>query len=140
MKIKLPYIIALLVLGLTVWFTLEGTTQPGVDDLDGEPREIAFVRNENNTGPVQRVYAVQIKDTLWQEMRKYGSLMPHTKYGVTQVYFFLESGEKPDKVSLEVPVEPAYQPYCIAKYHKDAMGVETFSKYPFESKPMRIKR
>jgi hypothetical protein len=107
-------------------------SQPGVQDLEGDFRRLAFSRNENNTGPVQRVYAVSISDTLWQEMKQYGDFMPHTKYGTTRVYFFLENqphpitpGSGPEKL------DAAYRPYCLAKYEKDAMGNISFIRFPF---------
>lgn len=122
----------MVVLALVVWFTLEATTQPGIDNLGGSPKEIAFVRNENNTGPIQRIYAVSIEDTLWQEMQQYGSYMPHTKYGSTQVYFFLKDTPAPEHLHLDSLFDDSYRSYCIAKYEKNAMGTELFARFPFK--------
>lgn len=133
MKFKLQHFIALAVIGMAVWFVVEATSQPGVHDLQGNPEELAFVRNENNTGPVKRVYVVAIEDTLWQEMQKYGSYMPHNKYGNTQVYFFLKSQPTPTDLVLENPIETQFQQYCLARYEKDAMGNEHFTRYPFSA-------
>ncbi len=131
MKFKIQHIIALLVIGLAAWFVVDATTQPGVQDLEGNPVEVAFVRNENNTGPIKRIYAVQMDDTLWQEMQKYGSYMPHNKYGNTQVYFFLKSRDMPQTLTLENPIQEQFRPYCLARFEKDAMGNENFTKHPF---------
>lgn len=110
-------------------------SQSGVHDLEGDFRRLAFERNENNTGPVERVYAVSLSDTLWAEMQQYGRLMPHTKYGNTLVYFFLENKPHPTAfvsgVSGPEKIDPAYQPYCLATYEKDAMGNISFIKKPF---------
>ncbi|MEK6479551.1 hypothetical protein WJR50_18545 [Catalinimonas sp. 4WD22] len=133
MKFKLQHVIALAVIAIAAWFVIEATTQPGVSGLAGEPEELAFVRNENNTGPVKRVYAVAIEDSLWQEMQKYGSYMPHNKYGNTQVFFFLKGEPAPKNLTLENPVESHLQQYCLARYEKDAMGNEHFTKYPFSA-------
>jgi hypothetical protein len=131
MKFKMQYIWGGVVLALVVWFVLEATTQPGIDDLEGDPEEIAFVRNENNTGPVRRVYAVSIADTLWQEMQKYGSYMPHNKYGSTQVYFFLKDDPAPENLHLDSLFDSRYKSYVLAKYEKNAMGTESFARFPF---------
>ncbi|WPP53570.1 hypothetical protein [Catalinimonas niigatensis] len=131
MKIKIQHILGIMVVGLVIWFVLEATTQPGVGDLAGDPQEVAFVRNENNTGPVKRIYAVTIEDTLWQQMQKYGNYMPHNKYGSTQVYFFMKGEAVPKTLTLENPIEEPFQQHCLARYEKDAMGNEHFTRYPF---------
>ena len=132
MKFKVQHVLGAVVLALVIWFVLEGLTQHGVDDLEGSPREIAFVRNENNTGPVRRVYAVSMADTLWQEMQKYGTYMPHNKYGNTQVYFFLKDDPAPDNLHLDSLFDEQYKPYVLAKYEKNAMGTESFVRFPFK--------
>jgi len=131
MKIKKTYFFGIIVLALVVWFVLEATTQPGVEDLAGNPEEVAFVRNENNTGPVKRVYIVSIADTLWDVMETYGSYMPHNKYGNTQVYFFPKGQPLPQDISLDEPVSSTYQNSCLGRYEKNAMGSESFVSYPF---------
>lgn len=131
MKLNKTYFFGLIVLALVVWFVMEATTQPGVESLAGSPEEVAFVRNENNTGPVKRVYIVSIADTLWNVMEKYGSYMPHNKYGNTQVYFFPKGRELPENITLENPVPEEYQTYCLGRFEKNAMGSESFVRYPF---------
>lgn len=131
MKFNKTYFFGLIVLALVTWFVMEATTQPGIEGLTGEPTEVAFVRNENNTGPVKRVYIVSIADTLWDTMEQYGSYMPHNKYGNTQVYFFSKDKDAPDEITLENPVPEAYQPDCLGRYEKNAMGSESFVSYPF---------
>ncbi|MHC2992027.1 hypothetical protein OB13_10670, partial [Pontibacter sp. HJ8] len=68
---------------LVIWFIYDSFSLPSVDDLKGDFKEVAFYRNENNTGPIVRIYAVTVADTLWKEMQAYGDYMPHTKYGNT---------------------------------------------------------
>lgn len=124
--------VAAVVLVLVLAITWQSFTQPGVQDLQGDFQRVAFYKNENNTGPVHRVYAVSTADTLWQEMEKYGNYMPHTKYGTTSVYFFHHSSPKPQKL---VPgrdnLPAAYREYCLARYEKNSMGQVSFVKYPF---------
>ncbi|MEJ8758164.1 hypothetical protein WG947_14215 [Pontibacter sp. H259] len=129
---KLKHILILATVALVLWFVYDSFSQPGPDDLKGNFKEVAFYRNENNTGPIVRVYAVTVSDTLWTEMQQYGEFMPHTKYGNTKVYFFLEGSPAPDKVTAAMPnIFTHYQPYCIGKYEKDAMSGTTFMRFPF---------
>ena len=115
---------------LLVWFTWDAFSQPGVNDLKGGFEEVATYRNENNTGPIVRVYAVTVADPENAEMEAYGNYMPHTKYGNTKVFFFSKDKPFPKEV---VPGEtnfPAeYQPNVIGRYEKDAMGQVNFKKF-----------
>ena len=119
----------LLVVALSLWQML---SQPGVGDLAGDYKEVAMYRNENNTGPIVRIYAVTTPDTLWQEMKAYGELMPHTKYGTTTVYFFSAIGEAPKQLSPgDENFESRYKAYCLARYEKNNMGQVAFIRFPF---------
>lgn len=133
MKGKIVYIgfaIVVSFLMLTIMWT--SFSQPGVQDLKGDFKRVAFAKNENNTGPVHRAYAVSTADTLWLEMEKYGNYMPHTKYGTTRVYFFHHSSPVPTKlVAGNENLPKAYQQYCLARYEKNSMGQVTFLKYPY---------
>ncbi|GAB3648887.1 hypothetical protein GCM10028791_13410 [Echinicola sediminis] len=129
---RLYYLLGLAVSVLIVWMVSDTFTQPGVSDLSMEFVEKAKYRNENNTGPIKRVYAVAVTDTLWAEMEKYGRLMPHTKYGNTQVYFFLGEMNTPLKVEEAMPYfEKQFEEHCVGRFEKKAMGEEGFKKYPF---------
>jgi hypothetical protein len=129
---KLKHILILAAIVLVGWFIYDSFSLPSVDDLEGDFKEVAFYRNENNTGPIVRVYAVTVADTLWQQMRQYGEFMPHTKYGNTKVYFFLEGSPAPDKVSAgDQNFEAQYKEFAVAKYEKESMGQVSFVQYPF---------
>ncbi|WP_031530160.1 hypothetical protein [Dyadobacter crusticola] len=126
---KLIFVLLLaVVLGYIVY---DSTSQPGVNDLAGNFKEVAVYRNENNTGPIMRIYAVTVEGTPWEEMEKYGDLMPYTKYGSTTVYFFDASKPAPTKL---IPIEPNFDPdfraNCQAVYTKDQNGVVSFRKSP----------
>lgn len=117
---------------LIIWFISDAFSQPSVDDLKGNFKEMAMYRNENNTGPIVRIYAVTVADTLWGEMRKYGDYMPHTKYGNTNVYFFLADKPAPTEVYPgDANFDARFQENAVAKYEKDAMGQVAFVEYPF---------
>jgi hypothetical protein len=65
-------------------------------------------------------------------MQAYGDYMPHTKYGNTKVYFFLNNQPAPEQVQPgQENFEQQYQQYNVARYEKDAMGQVSFLKYPF---------
>lgn len=124
--------VAAVVAVILVVIMKESFSQPGVQDLEGNFKRRAFYKNENNTGPVQRAYVVSTADTLWQEMKRYGDFMPHTKYGTTRVYFFHHSSPLPAKLTAgneNLPKE--YRKYCLARYEKNSMGQVSFLKYPF---------
>ncbi len=124
--------IGVVLLLLVVYIVYDATMQPGIQDLKGNFSEVAFYRNENNTGPVVRIYVVSVEDTLWEEMEKYGNYMPYTKYGNTKVYFFKKGEPMPDTVVPgEINIDTKYNPYCLALYEKDAMSGVTFRKKPF---------
>lgn len=131
---RLKYTLTVIATVLIIWFIYDSFSQPGPQDLQGEFKEVAFYRNENNTGPIVRIYAVTVSDTLWQEMQQYGGYMPHTKYGNTKVYFFPESSPTPDRVyPNEENFDQQFQQYCLAKYEKDVMSQVSFMKYPFRT-------
>lgn len=115
------------------WFVFDSLSQPGVSDLAGGFQQVASYRNENNTGPIVRVYAVTVTDTLWREMRQYGDFMPYTKYGNTKVYFFRQGQPVPKIVQPgTLNFEAEFKQYCLAKYEKEVLGHVTLQRYPFQ--------
>jgi hypothetical protein len=115
------------------WFIFDSLSQPGVGDLKGNFQEVATYRNENNTGPIVRIYAVTVADTLWREMRQYGDFMPYTKYGNTKVYFFRQGQPVPKVVQPgQENFSSEFNKYCLAKYEKEVMGNVSFKPYPFQ--------
>jgi hypothetical protein len=115
------------------WFVFDSLSQPTTQDLAGNFQEAATYRNENNTGPITRVLAVTVTDTLWREMRQYGDLTPYTKYGNTKVYFFRAGQPVPKAVQPgEVNFSPEFNKYCLSKYEKEVMGNITFKRYPLK--------
>ncbi len=123
--------VSVLIIIAIVWNTL---TEPGIKDLKSDFKEVAFIRNEQNTGPVIRIYAVSLKTENWEEMEQYGNYMPHTKYGTTRIYFFLNNSEIPEELNFgEVNIPERYKKNCIAIYEKDGMSQTSIRKYPFNN-------
>lgn len=130
---KRIFLIALTTLiTIILWTTF---SQDTVDDLSGDFKEMAFYRNENNTGPIIRKYAVSLTDTLWQEMEQYGQMMPYTKYGTTTVFYFLQGSGMPKSLNRNSPsFDVQYESNCIGKFDRNATGVKSFTRYPFRSR------
>lgn len=129
-KKYITYVIGLTVLTL-LFFIIKGTfNQSGIKGMKAGFKEIVQYRNDNNTGPVQRIYIVTVKDSVWTEMKDYGNFMPHTKYGNTKVYFFMENTAVPKSlVPGDVNFDPKFNKNCIALYEKSAMSLVAFNKH-----------
>lgn len=121
------WIIAVFVIGLIVYISKESFSQPGLERFDNKFKELSSYRNENNTGPVVRIYAIKSLDKSKSLMREYGDAMPHTKYGRTVVFFF--SNEIDQNIELS-PTEPYFsngmKSYVLATYQKSPMGEVSF--------------
>jgi hypothetical protein len=131
MKIPTKYIVIfiVLVLGGIIWSSL---SQPGVGDLEGDFTLIATERNENNTGPVNRIYAVMVSDTLWREMKQYGNYMPYSKLGTTTVWFFDANQPAPGKLTPgKIQFSSEFNNACLGKYEKNNTGAVSLYKFPF---------
>ncbi|MBE5321027.1 hypothetical protein IM793_17815 [Pedobacter sp. MR2016-19] len=129
---SLVYFFVAGILVLIIFMVKDVFDQPGIGDMKAGFKEIIKYRNANNTGPVQRIYIVTVKDSIWKEMEDYGNLMPHTKYGNTKVYFFMQNGNVPSILEPgEVNFDPQFNKNCIALFEKSAMSQVAFNKYPF---------
>ncbi|MGY4385972.1 hypothetical protein ACVWYN_003022 [Pedobacter sp. UYP24] len=133
MSIKKPFfksrngifvIIVVVLASVIIWKTF---TQPGTESLKGNFKQVAFLRNEQNTGPVIRVYAVTVTDTVWKEMVDFGNYMPYNKYGNTKVYYFLNSKPYPTALQLgKINFNKLFNVHCLGMYQKDFMSQVTF--------------
>ncbi len=131
MKNKKTFIIlaVLAIVGVMIWNVVN---EPGIKDLKGNFKEVAFSRNEQNTGPVIRVYAVIVSGEPWKEMEQYGNYMPHTKYGKTTIYFFKADKPYPSSLSLgDINFPAEMKQSCLAIYEKDGMSQVKLHRYPF---------
>lgn len=132
MKNNKQYILIISLIAITamVWNIL---SEPGIKELKGNFREVAFIRNEQNTGPVVRIYAVILDTENWKGMEQYGHYMPHTKYGTTRVYYFLSNTPYPLKLTFgEINISEPFKQNCIALFEKDGMSQASLIKYPFK--------
>jgi hypothetical protein len=126
------YLLVAGVLVLIFFMVKDIFDQPGISDMKAGFKEKIKYRNANNTGPIQRIYVVTVKDSIWNEMEDYGNLMPHTKYGNTKVYFFMQNANIPQSLQPgEVNFDPVFNKDCIALYEKSAMSQVAFNKHPY---------
>ena len=125
-------IIVLIFLALILGIIYITFNQPGDERFSTQFQEITFLRNENNTGPINRIYAIYVQDSIWKDLESYAAAKPYTKYGSTKVYFFIKDYSDKSFLSWQEPnVAVAQQEGCIALYHKENNGRVTFRKYPF---------
>ncbi|HIY75208.1 MAG TPA: hypothetical protein H9825_03020 [Candidatus Sphingobacterium stercorigallinarum] len=86
------------------YFIYEAYTQPGIEDLPGDFKEVAFVRNENNKGGIIRIYAVSVGDPANAQYDACADMFPVNDYGsVTRVYFFDSNKPFPTELQLQEP-------------------------------------
>ena len=115
-------IISSLIIGIGA-ILYNSLSQPGIEGLETNFKEISFVRNEQNTGPVIRAYLVIVDQLDREELLRFGNFMPHTKYGNTKVYFFAKDHPYPTAITLEEPFfDQQFKGNCLAIYEKNEMG------------------
>lgn len=89
--------------------------------------ELGYYRNENNTGPVLRLYAYRSLTRDQKVLKEFADLLPHTKYGRTLVFFFGEAVTDSVTLSPASPhISPILEGQLIAKYEKTPMGEGRF--------------
>lgn len=118
---------------VVAWIVWTSISQPGLGEWEGKMEEIGFFKNENNTGPVRRIYAVYVREGDDADMKRYADQLPHTKYGYTTVYFFAEKAYTPTTIRLQAPhFDPVFNEYCVAFFEKNSMGQVRFTSNPFD--------
>lgn len=121
------YLIGVIVLVVLFQIVSSSLSQPGLERFDGKYEEIGFYRNENNTGPVLRIFAVRVLDPDPSWMEDFADAQPHTKYGKTLVFFFSEKLSQPIELSPSEPYFPAeFQEYLLVEFEKTPMGEGRF--------------
>lgn len=122
-------VFGLLVFALVAVIMWSALKQEGIDDLEVKFVALDAARNENNIGPVVRRYLVKVNDTVWSDLERYGDLMPYTKLGKTEVFFFLEGSPMPSRIQLEgSPFETRFNGHVLAVYEKNNMGQVSLKK------------
>ncbi len=117
------FFIGIIVLGVLGLIVKESFSGKGVADYQDKFEEIGYFRNENNTGPILRVYAFRTKEQDPEVLKSFANLLPHTKYGRTLVFFVAETWKEPVVFSPTPPYLPnSIQTHLLAEYEKTPMG------------------
>jgi len=107
-KVWLLAIPLILILGYALWDTFN---QPSIEDLPGDFKEVAFVRNEQNKGGVIRVYAVSVGHPTQADYNACADLFPVNEINsTTKIYFFDKHYPYPTTLTIEPPH------YDVTKY------------------------
>ena len=102
-------------------------SQPGLERFEGKYEEIGFYRNENNTGPILRIYAIRGLDSDEGWMKEFAEAQPHTKYGKTLVFFFSEKLSQQVTLSATEPYFPSeLDEFLLAQFEKTPRGESRF--------------
>jgi hypothetical protein len=127
-RTKLTYFfVGAAVLLVSALILKESFFQQEKTEFQGKFLEIGYYRNENNTGPVLRIYAIQTSEKDPKAMSDFASTFPHTKYGRTLVFFFSEQQQATIPLQAEAPHFPAlFYEYLIASYEKTPLGESRF--------------
>ena len=122
----------LIVLIIVIWVIKGAFFQPSAEALKAGPIEHAKYRNENNTGPIQHIYVVSVKDSIWKDLETYGNYKPHHKGGTTKVYYFKQGTPVPTELFPgNTNFDESYNHSCIAMYEKSAVGNVIVTKQPY---------
>lgn len=100
-KIWLIAIPLIAILGYMIW---DSYSQPTIKDIPGNFEEIAFVRNEQNKGGIERIYAVTVEDLTNANYNACAELFPVNDFNsITRVFFFDKNKPYPTSLTLEPP-------------------------------------
>lgn len=120
-------LLALVVALLIFWIISASFSHSGKEQWEGKYEEIAYFRNENNTGPIIRILAVRVKDENPDWMEDFGNAQPHSKYGRTLVFYFRSEFSEKVKLSPKEPFFPEeYRPFLLAQFEKTPMAERRF--------------
>src|SRR5690606_5426314 len=120
--------LGLLLLVIIVIVVRDSSLLKNTEKIRGGFTEVAFSRNENNSGPVIRLYSVKVDSPLVANFQGYGNSMPHTEHGTTRIFFFDSSKGAPDKLSLQSPHYDTVRYDAVSIFQKNAVGKTTEKK------------
>lgn len=100
-KIWLVAIPLILLFGYMIW---DSYSQPSIKDIPGDFEEVAFVRNEQNKGGIERIYAVTVGDLMNAKYEACAELFPTNDFNsVTRIFFFDKNKPYPTSLQLDPP-------------------------------------
>lgn len=97
--------------------------------LKGGFNEVTFYRNQNNDGPVVRVYSVSVENPDIANYEEYGNAMAYTLHGNTKVYFFDEKDLVPTKLTFDYPHFDTTKYKPIKVYERNGANVVSIKDF-----------
>lgn len=114
--------LGLLLIVIVVIIVRDSSLLKNTEKIRGGFTEVSFLRNENNSGPVIRLYSVKVDSPLVADFQGYGNSMPHTEHGTTKIFFFDASKGAPEKLSLQSPYYDTTTYEAVSIFQKNAVG------------------
>jgi len=103
-KNKRVWLIIIPILAILAFMFKDSFTQKSIEDLPGDFKEVAFVRNEQNKGGIVRIYAISVGKPAEADYKACIDLLPVNDYGSsTTAYFFDKNTPYPTSLTLEAP-------------------------------------
>ncbi|MCS3556104.1 MULTISPECIES: hypothetical protein [Sphingobacterium] len=103
-KNKRVWLIIIPILAILAFMLKDSLTQKSIEDLPGEFKEVAFVRNEQNKGGIIRIYAISVGKPDEADYKACIDLLPVNDYGSsTTAYFFDKNTPYPTSLTIEAP-------------------------------------
>lgn len=103
-KNKRVWLIIIPILAILAFMLKDSLTQKSIEDLPGEFKEVAFVRNEQNKGGIIRIYAISVGKPAEADYKACIDLLPVNDYGSsTTAYFFDKNTPYPNSLTIEAP-------------------------------------
>ncbi|MBB2949665.1 MULTISPECIES: hypothetical protein [Sphingobacterium] len=103
-KNKRVWLIIIPILAILAFMLKDSLTQKSIEDLPGEFKEVAFVRNEQNKGGIIRIYAISVGKPAEADYKACIDLLPVNDYGSsTTAYFFDKNTPYPTSLTIEAP-------------------------------------
>lgn len=97
--------------------------------LKGNFNEVAFYRNQNNDGPVVRIYSVTVENPEGANYKGYGDAMAYTLHGNTKVYFFDLKHRAPTQLKFEYPHFDTTQYKPIKIYERNGADQKSIKEF-----------
>lgn len=103
-KNKRVWLIIIPILAILAFMLKDSFTQKSIEDLPGDFKEVAFVRNEQNKGGIIRIYAISVGNPAQADYQACIDLLPVNDYGSsTTAYFFDKNAPYPTSLKVEAP-------------------------------------
>ncbi|UIR54538.1 hypothetical protein LZQ00_09660 [Sphingobacterium sp. SRCM116780] len=103
-KNKRVWFIIIPLLVIIAFMLKDSFTQKSIEDLPGDFKEVAFVRNDQNKGEIIRIYAISVGNPSAADYQACIDLLPVNDYGsTTTAYFFDKNMPYPTTLTLEAP-------------------------------------